>query len=95
MLTCAIGINLAKKTAISRKNVTFNLMTGLSWSIANLGMFLATAVLGVATSFSISQACVIVATIGGILIFKQKKKPAGMDLYPFWNTVNYGRRRIP
>lgn len=73
MLTCAIGINLAKKTAISRKNVTFNLMTGLSWSIANLGMFLATAVLGVATSFSISQACVIVATIGGILIFKQKK----------------------
>ncbi|EAF5667087.1 GRP family sugar transporter [Listeria innocua] len=75
MLTCAIGINLAKKTAISRKNVTFNLMTGLSWSIANLGMFLATAVLGVATSFSISQACVIVATIGGILIFKQKKSP--------------------
>ncbi|EGG0371388.1 sugar uptake protein [Listeria monocytogenes] len=75
MLTCAIGINLAKKTAISRKNVTFNLLTGLSWSIANLGMFLATAVLGVATSFSISQACVIVATIGGILIFKQKKSP--------------------
>lgn len=75
MLTCAIGINLAKKSAISRKNVAFNLLTGLSWSIANLGMFLATAVLGVATSFSISQACVIVATIGGILIFKQKKSP--------------------
>ncbi|MBC1331653.1 GRP family sugar transporter [Listeria booriae] len=73
MLTCAIGINLAKKSTISSKNVAFNLMTGLSWSIANLGMFLATAVLGVATSFSISQACVIVATIGGILIFKQKK----------------------
>lgn len=68
-------------------------MTGLSWSIANLGMFLATAVLGVATSFSISQACVIVATIGGILIFKQKK-PAGMDFYPFWYTVNHGGRRI-
>lgn len=55
MLTCAIGINLAKKTAISRKNVTFNLMTGLSWSIANLGMFLATAVLGVATSFDFTS----------------------------------------
>ncbi|EUJ43097.1 putative sugar uptake protein [Listeria riparia FSL S10-1204] len=74
MLTCAIGINLKGKSTISSKNVAFNMMTGLSWSIANIGMFLATAVLGVATSFSISQACVIVATIGGILIFKQKKK---------------------
>ncbi len=27
--------------------------------------------------------------------FQTEKKPAGMDLYPFWNTVNYGRRRIP
>ncbi len=70
-------------------------MTGLSWSIANLGMFLATAVLGVATSFSISQACVIVATIGGILIFKQKKSPLEWTFYPFWHTVNNGGRRVP
>ncbi|KMY49713.1 GRP family sugar transporter [Peribacillus loiseleuriae] len=56
------------------QNISFNFITGFVWSFANLGMFLTSIQLGVATSFSISQACVIVATIGGILIFKEKKQ---------------------
>lgn len=57
----------------SFSNLSYNLITGFSWSIANLGMFLTTIQLGVATSFSISQSCVIVATLGGIFFFKEKK----------------------
>nr|WP_246367287.1 GRP family sugar transporter [Paraliobacillus salinarum] len=74
MFTGAILINyLNKQNKASRSSVSFNLLTGLSWSIGNLGMFLATASLGIGTSFSISQACVIVSTIGGIIIFKEGK----------------------
>lgn len=57
----------------SFSNLSYNLLTGFFWSIANLGMFLTTIQLGVATSFSISQSCVIVATLGGIFFFKEKK----------------------
>jgi glucose uptake protein len=74
MLCSAIIIYVfSHKGTINISNISFNFITGLSWSIANLGMFLTTIKLGVATSFSISQACVIVATIGGIFIFKEKK----------------------
>lgn len=61
----------AKKPQYS--SVCFNLLTGIAWSVANIGVFLATIFLGVATSFSISQSCVIIATLFGIWIFKEKK----------------------
>ncbi|WP_192986576.1 GRP family sugar transporter [Carnobacterium mobile] len=61
------------KGHFSFSNLSYNLITGFSWSVANLGMFLTTIQLGVATSFSISQSCVIVATLGGIIFFKEKK----------------------
>ncbi|EUJ30678.1 Putative glucose uptake permease [Listeria grayi] len=75
MLIFAFAVNYFKAKRPIYKNVRFNLLTGLSWSIANIGMFLATITLGVATSFSISQACVIIATLFGIWIFKEKKAP--------------------
>lgn len=74
MLSASVIIHKSYfKGAFSLSNVCYNLITGFSWSIANLGMFLTTIQLGVATSFSISQSCVIVATLGGIFIFKEKK----------------------
>lgn len=73
LITALVIFKLFSKEAFSPSRVGFNLFTGLSWSIANIGMFVASVTLGVALSFSISQMCVIVATLGGIFVFKEKK----------------------
>ncbi|WP_231106495.1 GRP family sugar transporter, partial [Streptobacillus moniliformis] len=71
--TSSIIVKYFSKEIVYRENVLFNLITGILWSIANLGMFITTNTLGVTISFSISQSCLIVATLGGIIFFKEKK----------------------
>ena len=73
LVTALVIFKLFAKTPFHAGKIGFNLLTGLSWSIANIGMFLTSATLGVSLSFSISQMCVIVATLGGIIVFKEKK----------------------
>lgn len=73
LITSFIIVKYFSKEIVYKKNILFNLVTGILWSIANLGMFITTNVLGVTISFSISQSCVIVATLGGIILFKEKK----------------------
>lgn len=73
LITSSIIVKYFSKEIVSRENVLFNLITGILWSIANLGMFITTNTLGVTISFSISQSCVIVATLGGIIFFKENK----------------------
>ncbi|HGH0538562.1 TPA: GRP family sugar transporter, partial [Clostridioides difficile] len=73
LITSSIIVKYFSKEIVYRENVLFNLITGILWSIANLGMFITTNTLGVTISFSISQSCVIVATLGGIIFFKEKK----------------------
>ncbi len=73
LITSYIIVKYCSKEIVYRENVLFNLITGILWSIANLGMFITTNTLGVTISFSISQSCVIVATLGGIIFFKEKK----------------------
>ena len=61
------------KEPLALKKAILNLSTGLSWSIANICMFIASASVGVATAFTLSQVNVVVATIGSIVILKEKK----------------------
>ena len=73
ILCSSILIRLISKEKFSNSNIRFNLLVGISWFLGNIGIFIATTALGVSKSFSISQTNVIVATIFGIIIFKEKK----------------------
>ncbi|MBY0148434.1 GRP family sugar transporter [Neobacillus niacini] len=74
MFFSSLVINSFSKNKLCKQKVMLNLLTGLSWSIANLSLFIANGTLGIAKSFPLSQASIIIATLGGIVIFKEKKK---------------------
>lgn len=70
----AIGgfiLSMNHKTSI--KSTALNLIPGIVWAIGNLFMFYSQPKVGVATSFSLSQLLVIVSTLGGIFILKERK----------------------
>ncbi|MGG3643166.1 GRP family sugar transporter [Bacillus gobiensis] len=50
-----------------------NIIPGLIWAAGNLFLFISQPRVGVATSFSLSQMGVVIATLGGIFILKEKK----------------------
>lgn len=50
-----------------------NILTGFWWGIGNLGLLLSLPRIGQATSFSIAQTGIILSTLGGIFILKEKK----------------------
>ncbi|MDN4527480.1 GRP family sugar transporter [Fictibacillus fluitans] len=50
-----------------------NIVTGLIWSAGNITLLLSLPKIGVATSFSLSQTGIIISTLGGIFILKEKK----------------------
>jgi glucose uptake protein len=50
-----------------------NILTGLIWSTGNLTLLLALPMIGIATSFSLSQTGIIISTLGGIFILGEKR----------------------
>ncbi|WP_211748552.1 GRP family sugar transporter [Paenibacillus sp. Marseille-Q4541] len=50
-----------------------NILPGLIWATGNMFLFISQASVGVATSFTLSQMSVVVATLGGIFILKEHK----------------------
>lgn len=50
-----------------------NIIPGLVWAAGNLFLFISQPRVGVATSYSLSQMGVVIATLGGIFILKEKK----------------------
>ncbi|MFC7686103.1 RhaT/GlcU family sugar-proton symporter [Ureibacillus sp. GCM10028918] len=50
-----------------------NIIPGLIWAAGNLFLFLSQPKVGVATSFSLSQMGIVIATLGGIFILGEKK----------------------
>ncbi|MFD1358296.1 GRP family sugar transporter [Fictibacillus halophilus] len=50
-----------------------NILTGLIWSTGNLTLLLALPIIGIATSFSLSQTGIIISTLGGIFILGEKR----------------------
>lgn len=50
-----------------------NIITGLVWGTGNLFMFQATAMIGLAVSFSLSQTGIVISTFGSILLLGEHK----------------------
>ncbi|PZG52329.1 glucose transporter GlcU [Listeria ivanovii] len=62
---------ICKKKDIIERKTRLNILTGLTWAIGNLFMFIAMEKVGLATSFSLSQAGIVISTLGGIFILKE------------------------
>ncbi|MBI1629096.1 GRP family sugar transporter [Bacillus safensis] len=70
MLLSSLAISL-KQDPFSK--YTFrNIIAGLVWSTGNLGLLLAIPLIGVAVSFSMSQTGIVISTLGGIYLLKEK-----------------------
>lgn len=67
------GFLLSAKHQTSTRYTLRNLLPGVIWAIGNLFLFYSQPKVGVATSFSFSQLLVIVSTLGGIFILKERK----------------------
>lgn len=64
---------ICKKKDIKEQKTRRNIITGLTWGVGNLFMFIAMEKVGLATSFSLSQAGIVISTLGGIFILKESK----------------------
>lgn len=51
-----------------------NFGTGIAWSIANISLFLAIPIIGVAKSFTFSQLAVLISIYAGLVLLKVKNK---------------------
>lgn len=69
--SCVIAKFEPGKQELSR--VSRNVLTGIFWTIANVSLFYIVTQLGVGLSYTISQLCIFVSIIGGILLLKEKK----------------------
>ena len=69
--SCVIAKFDPGKQELSR--VSRNVLTGIFWTIANVSLFYIVTPLGVGLSYTISQLCIFVSIIGGILLLKEKK----------------------
>ncbi len=63
----ALGKDAFKKESFK------NIITGLVWGTGNLCMFQATAMIGLAVSFSLSQTGIVISTFGSILLLGEHK----------------------
>ncbi|KAA1039674.1 GRP family sugar transporter [Macrococcus equipercicus] len=67
------GLLLSMKHHPEKKAVVKNIIPGVVWAFGNMAMFYSQPKVGVATSFSFSQMLVVVSTLGGIFLLKEKK----------------------
>ncbi|WP_433747881.1 GRP family sugar transporter [Falsibacillus pallidus] len=67
------GILLTFRHKPFNKYAIRNIIPGLIWATGNLFLFISQPKVGVATSFTLSQMGIIIATFGGIIILGEKK----------------------
>lgn len=67
------GLILTSREKPFNKYTVKNILPGLIWAAGNMFMFMSQKEVGVATSYTLSQMSVVVATIGGIIVLKEKK----------------------
>ena len=72
MVVSAILLSLRKGNLFAKQTFT-NGLAGIMWAVGNIALLFATARVGVATSFSLSQTGVVISTIGGVLFLKEAK----------------------
>lgn len=73
----SIGMVMSAITLTARhqpfsKYTVRNMLTGIWWGIGNLGLLLAIPLIGVAVSFSMAQTGIVLSTLGGIYLLKEK-----------------------
>lgn len=74
MFLCALLILITdKKSAFCNKYILRNFITGISWVVANIALFYSSPKIGVGLSFSISQMCIFVSVLCGIVFLREKK----------------------
>ncbi|MBF0796985.1 multidrug DMT transporter permease [Enterococcus faecalis] len=69
--SCVIAKFDQEKQELSR--ISRNVLTGIFWTIANISLFYIATQLGVGLSYTISQLCIFVSIMGGILLLKEKR----------------------
>ncbi|MFY4775620.1 GRP family sugar transporter [Metabacillus sp. RGM 3146] len=67
------GLILTYKHKPFNKYAIRNIIPGLIWATGNLFLFISQPKVGVATSFTLSQMGIIIATFGGIIILGERK----------------------
>ncbi|MFC7372726.1 GRP family sugar transporter [Fictibacillus iocasae] len=67
------GMMLSLGHSAWNKFAVRNILTGFLWSTGNITLLLSLPMIGVATSFSLSQTGIVISTLGGIFILKEKK----------------------
>ncbi|MDM5214068.1 RhaT/GlcU family sugar-proton symporter [Peribacillus sp. NJ4] len=67
------GLLLTFKHKPFNKYTIRNIIPGLIWAAGNMFLFISQPRVGVATSFSLSQMGIVISTIGGIVILREKK----------------------
>ncbi|MEY9974060.1 glucose uptake protein [Lysinibacillus sp. RC46] len=67
------GVLLTFKHKPFNKYAFRNIIPGLIWAAGNMFLFISQPRVGVATSFSLSQMGIVIATLGGIFILGEKK----------------------
>lgn len=70
----SIVLSFGKRDEISWRQVRKNFGTGIAWSIANISLFLAIPIIGVAKSFTFSQLAVLISIYAGLVLLKVKNK---------------------
>lgn len=78
ILPQAVGMVLgalffAREKIKFEKAVVQNMSSGLLWGLGNICMLSAMKLIGLAVAFSLSQTGIIISTLGGIFILKEKK----------------------
>ena len=69
----SLCLTIIKREEFAWSEVVKNLGTGVAWSIANLSLFFAMPIIGVAKSFTFSQMAVLISIYAGIFILKVRK----------------------
>ncbi|MGG4266937.1 RhaT/GlcU family sugar-proton symporter [Peribacillus simplex] len=67
------GLLLTFKHKPFNKYAIRNIIPGLIWAAGNMFLFISQPRVGVATSFSLSQMGIVISTLGGIIILREKK----------------------
>ncbi|MED1124717.1 RhaT/GlcU family sugar-proton symporter [Bacillus atrophaeus] len=67
------GVILTYKHKPFNKYAVRNILPGLIWAAGNMFLFISQPRVGVATSFSLSQMGIVISTLGGIFILREKK----------------------
>ena len=70
------GVLLTFKHKPFNKYAFRNIIPGLIWAAGNMFLFISQPRVGVATSFSLSQMGIVIATLGGIFILGEKNQAA-------------------